>query len=120
MPEPTALPHRNGKPASGRDRRAAVRYHSKRAISCAPVPEADEERWSARVQDVSSTGIGLVVDSYIEPETYLEVQIQDEDSDRPAGFVVRVVHAQEKGAGEWLLGCVFARALGDEEILALV
>jgi hypothetical protein len=101
------------------DRRAAVRYHCERDITCGPIPEGDEG-WSAQIQDISTTGIGLLVDRYIEPETYLAVEMPAEDPIMSYTFLVRVVRARAKGEEQWLLGCVFARELSDEELAELL
>jgi hypothetical protein len=102
------------------ERRAALRYHWDVEIPCSPVPECEDPSWSARVQDISTTGIGLVVDRYVEPETYLAVQLQCDEFLLSYTVLVQVKNLRTQGDGSWRLGCEFARTLSEEEVRTLL
>ena len=119
MAEETPFPEPVGVPAEIAERRGAVRYPSQAATPCHPVPEGDA-LCCARVVDISTTGIGLLVDSYVEPETLLAVELQGDDADATYTLLVEVRRAAKQGDGEWLLGCSFARELTETELRALL
>jgi hypothetical protein len=119
MAEETPFPEPVGVPAEIAERRSAVRYPSQAATPCLPVPEG-EALCCARVVDISTTGVGLLVDSYVEPETLLAVELQGEDPGASYTLVVEVRRATKQGEGEWLLGCSFARELTEAEMRALL
>jgi hypothetical protein len=102
------------------DRRAAIRFHCDFDITCAPFPDGDEVFWSARVRDISLTGIGLLVDRYIEPETVLAVQLQGDESIESYTVLVQVMNTRQEADNQWLLGCAFARSLSNQEVSALL
>jgi hypothetical protein len=101
------------------ERRGAARYPCSFVTDCNPVPEG-ETLCTATVQDISQTGVGLVVDRFVEPETFLGLELQSEDASLAYTLLVQVRHAQARGAADWFLGCVFARALSAYELHALL
>jgi hypothetical protein len=119
MPESRSFPFADGIPARSAERRAAVRYSCKLESALQPVPEGDVF-CSAVVVDISPTGIGLLVDRPIEPETLLAVELQSGDSSLSYTLLVEVRHARAGKAGEWRLGCAFARELSEYEVKALL
>jgi hypothetical protein len=119
MAEATPLPEPLGVPADLAERRAAVRYPSQCATACHPVPEGDA-LCSARVVDISTTGIGLLVDRFVEPETLLGVDMQCDEPALTYTLLVEVRHVTQRADGEWLLGCSFARELSQQEVQTLL
>jgi hypothetical protein len=119
MPEPCSFPFANGVPGPVVERRAAVRYACRLTSACQPMPEG-ESLGPARVVDISSTGVGLLIDRPIEPETLLSVELQSDDPTLSYTLLVEVRHARARQPGEWLLGCVFARELSAFELKALL
>jgi hypothetical protein len=65
------------------------------------------------IQNVSSTGIGLVLGRRFEPGTTLSVELPGTDR-RP--LLARVVQVQRQPDGRWLLGCTLASRLSEEEV----
>jgi hypothetical protein len=118
MAEASPLPEPINVPDEIAERRASVRYPSQSATACHPVPEGDA-LCSARVVDISTTGIGLIVDRFVEPETLLAVEVQGAFA-RSYTLLVEVRHARQRGEQEWLLGCSFARDLSEDELRALL
>jgi PilZ domain len=119
MSEPTASLHANGTTARRAERRGAVRHSCSFDTACHPVPEG-VDLCAARVQDISTTGVGLLVDRYVEPETFLGLDLQSEDESLAYTLLVQVRHAQARGEAEWFLGCAFARELSEYELEALL
>jgi hypothetical protein len=64
--------------------------------------------------------VGLVVGRRFEPETVLVVDLPGEGPKSWRHYLVRVVRVEPQSRKKWLLGCVFARALSDEEVQTLV
>ena len=119
MAEATPFPEPVSVPAEIAERRASVRYPSQCATPCHPVPEGDV-LCRARVVDISTTGVGLLVDSFVEPETLLGVEMQCDDPALTYTLLVEVRHTVKRAEGEWLLGCSFVRDLSEEELRALL
>jgi hypothetical protein len=119
MPEPILHPFADGVPGQGQERRAAVRYSCQLDSTCHPVPEG-ELICTARVVDISATGIGLLIDRPIEPETIMAIQLQKDDLSLSPTLLVEVRHARPRHDGDWLVGCVFGRELSEYELKALL
>lgn len=114
------LPQRSGTPANAElsDRRATVRYPCNLKSNCG-LPEADPNaRWPAEVQDLSTTGIRLLVHSRFEPRSMLVIEVPGVESGSRMGILAKVVHVKAHGPDEWLVGCVFRRLLRPEEVRA--
>jgi hypothetical protein len=120
MAEPMVFGQGSSPRVIGIERRAAVRHACRKAIGCAPLPEVEDAPWSARVQDISGIGIGLVMDRYFEPETLLSVDFPSAGPIPTFTFLVQVVNARAQSDTEWILGCTFARELSAEELGELV
>ena len=109
-------------PAAGRarkaaDKRASVRFASKQGGFCNAVGSEKVPRWPARVQDVSADGLALLLGRRFEVRSSLWVELMD----GPAGRydLVRVVRVQQRPGRKWLLGCIFARRLSEDEVQTL-
>jgi hypothetical protein len=119
-PSPTAVP-KNG-PIT--ERRVWVRAPSGKDVSCQPLAatttDESETAWIGKVQNVSSGGVGLIMNRRFEPGTTLIVEL----SAKPKGILrplpVRVIHATPEQKGQWLIGCTFARPLSPEELQAFL
>jgi hypothetical protein len=83
------------------------------------VPEG-ELICTARLVDISASGVGLLMDRPMEPETLLAVDLQNEDSSLVCSLLVEVRHSRAREEGDWLVGCAFARELRAGELKALL
>jgi len=119
MAEASSHPAANGVPAHVLERRAAVRHPCRVLSACHPVPEGDR-LCGARAVDISATGIALVVDRPVEPETLLAVELPGRDQATPHTLLVEVRHCRPQPEGGWLLGCAFDHALSDADLRALL
>jgi hypothetical protein len=102
------------------DRRRAERY------PCGLQPfwrvEGQEQVESppARVENISTTGIGLRVKEQIKAGTVLVIKLQSADHRLSRPLPARVMHATQQPEGDWLVGCQFVRRLGEEDMQALL
>jgi hypothetical protein len=107
-------------PTAAAERRAAVRYPCEVEASCQDVTSSENELWSTRVRDISTSGIGLLSSRRFDPGTALRVEMQSEDQTFGYTLMARVVHAVPHSDTEWLLGCAFTRSLTEAEVRNLL
>src|SRR5262245_25542797 len=107
-------------PTAPVDRRAAVRYQCELATSLRPMRGAEDEQWPARLRDISTQGVGILVGRRFEPGTQLTLELQSDDAGLAYTLAARVVRVEDRNGAFWLLGCVFARPLGDDELQKLL
>jgi hypothetical protein len=69
------------------------------------------------VQNVSADGLALLLGRRFEVRSSLYVELADGDAGRY--YLVRVVRVQSRPGRKWLLGCVFARRLAEDEVQTL-
>lgn len=73
----------------------------------------------ATVQNISASGVGLLVDRRIETGTLLTVDLHSADGRTTTSVLACVVHLTDQGDGGWALGCNFIheRSAGDLKAL---
>lgn len=96
------------------EKRDSTRYPSDQEAVTQLTDTAGAMAWGATVQNISASGIGLVLCFPFKPGSHLAVTLQANQARRT--FLVRVVHALDQSDGTWLLGCEFAQQLPAEEI----
>jgi serine/threonine protein kinase len=104
----------------GAERRVAVRYPSEREASCLPVARTKEKSWSAKLQDISASGICMRANRRFEPGTLLMVELTQPDQRVPRSMLARVQWVRRQSPRIWLLGCSFQQALLDFEVDAWI
>ena len=109
----------------GIERRASVRYPCSEDgfgidNSCRPVGTKKSESWSASVRDLSTGGIGLVVNRRFEPATLLTVELHDSEEAVSRMLLVRVVRVTQLDRTAWLLGCEFTSKMTETDLLTLM
>jgi hypothetical protein len=77
------------------------------------------ELWPLVLQDVSATGIGLLLARRCEPGTELLVEVTGPDRTVWA-LPVCVVRVRKDNYGHWMHGCAFLSPLDDSELAALL
>jgi hypothetical protein len=106
------------------ERRRATRYPcglgASRHIVAKVQPQASEAKITAHVRNISATGISLLVNRALDPETILYVELC-----RPSRFwfcevPVRVVYTVQHPEGEYIVGGAFMRELTDDEVKGLL
>ena len=102
---------------SARERRAAERQPCGLETSCLR-PTDGENAWDARVIDISTTGVGLLLTRRFEPGTLLTFRLEGRTEGQSYNAIARVVHATRQAEGGWLLGCVLLDPLDEPQLRA--
>ena len=110
-----------GRDSAGAELRVTERFPCEVEAACQPPADWKRggKKWSARVRDVSSGGLCLVLGRRFERGAGLAIELPTSDPDSPSILLARVVNVRAEGGGAWALGCSFISPLSDEEIAAL-
>jgi len=103
----------------GVERRAAERYPSQAEASCHSAVASNITPFPTRIQNVSTSGIALVLGRRFEPGTLLGINVADPATDYECALLAQVVRVVPYQDGQWLVGCAFTNQLGEEELKAL-
>jgi serine/threonine protein kinase len=98
------------------ERRATVRFPSAAEAACWPVAEAVKASWTARVQDISGSGVRLRLNRRYEPGALLALELLTKGKRRRSFFLVRVKRVTKESPKAWCIGCTFERQLLDFEV----
>lgn len=101
----------------GEEERAERRYPARAEARCRRLPGGSQD-WSAKIRDVSATGICLELDRRYEPGTILSVALGGEEP--TATYLVRVQWVRQVTARRWAVGCAFSRRLTAGELSSLL
>jgi hypothetical protein len=100
------------------ERRLSRRLACNLETFCQPgAGRVDDFWWRARVRDISIQGICLLVGKRFEPGIGLLIELPS-NRHSYTSLQTRVVHATMNRDGHWIIGCIFAWALSEEEIRA--
>jgi hypothetical protein len=100
----------------GIERREEERVQCDLQLSWRILGRQSGESWGARVHDISTKGISLRIPCWIKPGTVLVVRLHGAGERFSRPLPMRVMHAKQSEAGDWLVGGMFVRPLNDEEI----
>jgi hypothetical protein len=92
------------------------------AVIHSSVFEGDQpsgELWPLVIQDVSVSGIGILLARRCEPGTELSVEILSPDHETWS-LPVRVVRVRRDQYGHWMHGCMFLTPLDEVELTTLL
>lgn len=95
--------------STNEDRRAEIRIQAAALVRCLPKSGGEETPWLAQVKDISTLGIGLVLDRRLDFGDLLEIELT-----RPGGgflraVMARCVHVEDTTHGTWIAGCAFVQ-----------
>lgn len=110
------VPH----PERERRNEERVQSNSKRIVSWRPLGERSTLRGTARVQDVSITGIALVLLEELKQGITLVLKMEHSSHHFARPVLARVVHVVANPTGDWSIGCSFVNRLSWDELKALV
>ena len=81
-----------------------------------------DDPWPARVRDLSSGSIGLLLTRRFEPGTLLVIELEKKKQDQSLShtLVGRVVHATQNSNGGWMLGCTLANKIAEDDLQDLL
>src|SRR5262249_28755414 len=102
------------------ERRAAIRYAVGRCGSCHPALTTAARGIPAWWADISTDGLGLIVEQPFEPRTLLVVELDGAVSGPMRLRLARVRYVSPWGPKRWWLGCSLCSALTQEELRALI
>lgn len=105
---------------SAADRRVYVRHPWNVEMAGYQVMAPRHEQWNAKVLDISSGGIGLLVDCRFENGTLLSLELPSTAGKAPFTMLVRVVHITAQSADRWVVGCSFAAELSEDKLRELL
>jgi hypothetical protein len=105
-------------PDPAEDRRAYRRYPADLQVSCRALGAARADSWPARLRDISTGGIGLVLERRFEAGTLLAVDLANTPSGSARTLLSRVMHVRALPEREWLLGLALLREMGEDELRA--
>jgi PilZ domain len=102
------------------ERRAALRLALHGGASCHLVAAVGETYWPARVLDISTTGVRLLLRRRFDLESRVLVELANGSRAFARALVMRVAHVEQQPDGSYLLGGEFARRLSHDEVMALI
>jgi hypothetical protein len=101
---------------AGRERRASIRYPVELNSQCQSIGGTKGLNWPVKVRDMSVGGVALTVTRRFEPGTVLALDIKFPEDDEPMSLLVRVTNIRPLTDASWVIGCAFARPLGEDVI----
>jgi hypothetical protein len=103
------------------DQRVQMRYPCTSDIAVQPLANRKAGVWNpAKVTNISTKGVGLMVTEPIERGTILSVKLEGPGQRFSRPLLLRVVRVAERPSGIWEVGCTFAIPLDEDEISALL
>lgn len=102
------------------DQRTWIRFATNREARFQKVGDPEKRTYSAKVINLSASGVGLAVTSAIHAGALLSVDLIGADGQIVRTILACVVHVATQPEGQWALGCNFIRELSDEEFRALI
>ena len=102
------------------ERRAWVRMSKE--LRGEPMTATDESdtAWLGTIYNVSTTGIALILKRPFEPGTLLFIDLSANPNPVLQRRPVRVVHATSKEENRWIVGCLFASPLSQQELRSIL
>ncbi len=103
------------KPSPG-NQRATVRYRCPPATPGRVYAAEDLEYQRGWLQDLSATGIGLLMCKPLHNDLFVTIQLKSINSKKSYNLAAHVVHATQQPSGEWIVGCHFVDELSLEDL----
>jgi len=102
------------------ERRLSPRRACLREIACRAVMAENDESVPALLVDLCSGGLRLVIRRCYEPGRTLAVSWRDTLHGPKRTLLAHVVHVNNQGGGNWVVGCALNEALTEAELTALL
>lgn len=102
------------------DQRNRPRYKCETEANYQLVTTTDEKQHPAKVLNISSTGIGLMVDQMVPTGTLLSVEMHANDPETARTILSCVVHLSPQQENQWALGCNFITELSEKDLSVFV
>jgi len=121
MPEPNSLVQPGQVPdPSGACCRAWVRHSPRQETHSYVMPMSEDERFPARVRDLSTGGVGLHLERPIDLGRFIFVELVSHTGHFSRLLLTRVVHLSEHPEGGYVLGGEFIGTLPPRELQFLL
>lgn len=104
----------------GAERRASVRYYFTSDAGGQPSATGADSRWTARVRDLSATGVGLLCDRAFDGGRLLRVELQAIRTKAVLTLEVCVVRSLKQAGGDWLVGAAFIEKLSEDQLRTML
>ncbi len=102
------------------DRRQTHRYQVSSGTGCDIALQVLDDIGTVRVRDVSTIGIGLLVDRAIEPGTVLVLALRNQAQSFSKTTIIEVCHSTPLDNGSYVLGGEFLIPLTYDEMRAMI
>jgi hypothetical protein len=102
------------------ERRYSQRRACLREIACRGVMAENEEGVPALLVELSNGGLRLVLRRGYEPGRALAVSWRETLHGVKRTLLAHVVHVNNQGSGNWVVGCALNEALNEDEVTALL
>jgi hypothetical protein len=79
-----------------------------------------QDAWPATVENVSKTGLALVLGRRLERDTVLDIDLTTTGGNSPTLLFARVVRVQAQAFGHWFIDCRFLTPPSDDNLQALL
>src|SRR5579871_5935894 len=89
------------------ERRACLRYRAALRIAFRVVDDPADRAGSARVRDLSSLGIGLLLSRPVATQALIEIELRSAKSLLVRPMLARAVFVEQESSDTWLAGCTF-------------
>ncbi len=120
MPDVNTLAAEQSAAEASRDCcRAWVRYAPRQETPCHLMSLSDDECWPARVQNLSTNGVGLHLEERVDVGRFVLVELMSASGLFSRLLLTRVVHLSDQPGG-YLLGGEFISQLPDSELKFLL
>ncbi len=101
------------------NRRATVRYRRTSQQPGRAFIANSSRAVDALVIDISLGGIGLILESHVEPDTLVRVELGGENNEMMVELLANITHVASMDKGRWRCGCEWVRKLSAEELQVL-
>lgn len=101
------------------NRRVNVRYQAS-STTAVDVQGKPGELGRGRVQDISRSGLALLLQHSLEAGTEVLIRVKNEALDLTYDLAARVVHSSKKDRDLWIVGCHLSRELTEAELETLL
>jgi hypothetical protein len=102
------------------ERRLEVRYRCSRSHMCRVLVRPSFRNLPAFLDQVSTSGVGLIIQERLEPGSVLALQLPSVRAGMSQVQSACVIHVHPDGHGAWFHGCSLSRPLSNHEIAALI
>jgi hypothetical protein len=102
------------------EQRGEIRHPCALSATYQCVGAHDEATCTARVLNVSATGVGLSLTEPVDAGSLINLRLQNADGSLVRTILACVVHSGRGTGGEQVIGCNFIRELADDELQSLL